>query len=263
MGSKSTYRKQFLSKHPTCCFCGGNFPAVEIDHIPSRVLFDNKHWPEGYEFPACIQCNRATRHDEQVVAMLSRVYPDAKSKEGQEEVQERIRAVAHNYPEVLEEMRPTARQVRSTLKKYGIEKPDGITTAELPFLSVSGPRLNAAIENFGRKLFCALFYKHTGVILPAKGGIAMKWFSNIQIENDEIPRDLAKLVVGFPTLSRSRTNLDRQFFYRYGISDTKQLAVFLAFFRQSFAILGYVNTDANDFDLPDNPKILRPFRVGT
>jgi hypothetical protein len=81
LGSKKQKKINFLTKHPVCCFCGGETPATEPDHIPSRVLFDNRQWPEGYEFPACVACNRETRHDEQIVAMLSRAYPDTNTPE--------------------------------------------------------------------------------------------------------------------------------------------------------------------------------------
>lgn len=261
MSSRSRLKKQFLAEHPLCCFCGGAAAAVEPDHIPSRVFFDNRQWPEGFVFPACVECNRASRHDEQVVAMLARIYPDATTEEGKQEVEERIRAVGHNYPEVLEEMRPTIRQKRNAIRRYGWQLPPGMSTTELPVLSVNGPLVNGAVENFGRKLFCALFYKHANQILPIEGGIAIKWFSNVQIENDEIPRSIGELLSGWPELVRCRTSLENQFFYRYVVAgDTKSLAVFLVFFRQSFAMLGYLNVNARDFKLPEGTRIINPFR---
>ena len=260
MGSKTQRKKLFLSQHPICCFCGGETQSAEPDHIPSRVLFDNRQWPEGYEFPSCVQCNRETRHDEQVVAMLSRVYPDADTPEGIKEMQERIRAVAHNYPEILIEMQPTIRQKRNAAKKYNIAMPDGMSSADIPTLSLKGPLVNKAVTNFGRKLFLALYYKHTGEILPKKSGVALLWFSNLQIENGELPREIASLVSNFPKLERCNTNLFDQFFYRYVVSDCGTQAVFVAFFRQSFAILGYVNKDASRFKLPEGATILQPFK---
>lgn len=259
MGAKSGHKKRFLAEHPLCCFCGGETPSAEPDHVPSRAFFESRQWPEGFEFPACVRCNRATRHDEQVVAMLSWIYPDPSTEKGKAEVYERIRAVAHNYPAVLEEMRPSARQLRDAVKKYGVKRRPGQSLSELPVLSAKGPLVNAAVENFSRKLFCALYYKHTGQILPTSGGVAVRWYSNVQIERDEIPRSLAPVLAGFPKLQRSRTNLDDQFFYRWGVADTKAVAAFLAFFRRSFAIIGYVNRDASDFKLPAGARIVRPF----
>ncbi len=259
MGSSKKRKKLFLTHNPICCFCGGNTKAEEPDHIPSRVLFDNRQWPEGYIFPACVQCNRETRHDEQIVAMLSRTYPDPDTPEGIKEMKERIRAVNYNYPDVLAEMQPSIRQKRNTIKKYSIEIPEGKSSADLPALNFSGPLVNKAVTNFGRKLFLALYYKHTNKILSNNAGIALLWFSNLQIEHGKLPHDLADLVTNFPTLERCNTNLNTQFSYRYAYSDNNNLMVFITFFRQSFAILGYINIKASDFQLPESAIILGPF----
>ncbi|MBI1423771.1 MAG: hypothetical protein GC149_09935 [Gammaproteobacteria bacterium] len=178
---------------------------------------------------------------------------------GIKEAQERIRAVAYNYPEILVELQPTLRQKRNAVKKYNITLPDGESSADLPVLSLKGPLVNKAVTNFGRKLFLALYYKHTGEILPKKAGIALLWFSNLQIENNELPNEIASLVSNFPKLERCNTNLSDQFFYRYVFSECGNLAVFVAFFRQSFAILGYINKNALNFKLPDGSTILGPF----
>lgn len=191
--------------------------------------------------------------------MLSWINPDPTTAKGKLEVEERIRAVAHNYPEVIKEMQPSVRQIRNAVKKYGLKLEVGQSVADLPVLAVNGPLVNAAVENFSRKLFCALYYKHTGRILSSSGGIAVRWFSNIQIEGDEIPRSIAPVLVGFPKLERSRMKLDDQFFYRWGIADTKTVAAFLAFFRRSFAIVGYVNNEAVNFRLPAHARILKPY----
>lgn len=259
MGTKSKRKIEFLAKHPICCFCSGEAPSQELDHIPSRVLFDDRRWPEGYEFPACKFCNRKTRHDEQVVAVLSRLYPDPITEKGKKEVCERIRAIAYNYPALLEEMKPNSRQVENALKKYRIKKPEGLTTADLPFLNVSGPLVNSAVENFGRKLFLALYYFHTSKILPKQGGVAILWYSNLQIKYDEFPKELAHHLSKFSKLERSRMDLSDQFFYNYHVTDDYQAGMFLAYFRLSFAILGFINEDAATFALPEGATILRPY----
>jgi len=260
MGLKAQKRREFFRKHPICCFCGGDAQATEPDHIPSRVLFDNRQWPEGYVFPSCVACNRETRHDEQVVALLSRIYPEADTLEKEKELNERIRAVAFNYPEIIPELMPTLNQKRKAIKKYNIEIPEGMASADLPALSFEGPLVNKAVTNFGRKLFLALYYKHTKDILTNESGIAILWFSNLQIENDELPQNIATIVSNIPTLERCKTNLSDQFFYKYTITETKNLSVFIAFFRQSFAILGFINQDYLNFELPEGSVILRPFK---
>lgn len=259
MGRKTQRKRLFLSQNPICCFCGGKTQAAEPDHIPSRVLFYNRQWPEGYEFPACVLCNRQTRHDEQVVAMLSRMYPDATTPEEKKEVEERILAVASHYPDIINEIQPTIRQKRNAAKKYNIEIPEGGSSEDAPILYMHGPLVNKAVTNFGRKLFLALYYKHTGEILSKEAGIALLWFSNLQIADGTLPKEIAPLVNNFPRLVRCNTELHDQFNYRYGFSDCGTQAVFVAFFRQSFAILGYINKNASDFKLPEGAIILGPF----
>jgi hypothetical protein len=259
MGQRNARTEEFLRQHPFCCFCGGLTASTEPDHIPSRVMFRNRHWPEGYQFPACEACNRATRHDEQIVAMLTRLFPGPVNPSDENEVTERIRAVAHNYPDVLKEMRPDARQVRTAAAKYGLERPAGGTFADIPLLSVRGPLVNAAVHNFARKLFCALYYMHAEKALGPDSGIAVRWYTNLQIEADEIPRSLEPLLRGFAKLERARRVLDDQFFYRWGLTDTKDAAVFLTLFGRSFGILGFVNQRASNFHLPSDAVVLRPY----
>jgi hypothetical protein len=221
-------------------------------------MFNQRQWPEGYEFPACITCNRSTRHDEQVVAMLSRIYTDPSTPEEEAEMRERMRAVSHNYPEVLKEMRPTVRQLRTAAKKYGIEKPDGGTYGDIPALCVIGPLVNRAVISFARKLFCALYYKHAEKILGRGGGIGIRWYTNLQLNAGEIPTNLATVMPEFPKLERSRQDLGDQFFYRWGLADTKNAAIFLALFRQSFGIVGYLHQDRSEIPESELVEIVGP-----
>jgi hypothetical protein len=258
MGQRKAKKAAFLAANPYCCFCGGETASAEPDHVPSRVLFKSRHWPEGYEFPACVSCNRSTRHDEQVVAMLSRIYPDPQSPEEDLEMRELMRAIQHNYPEVLQEMQPSVRQLRNAAKKYGIEKPEGGIYADIPAISVNGPLVNKAVINFGRKLFCALYYKHTNKILRHGGGIGVWWYTNLQLEAGKILSNLENVMPGFPKLERSRQDLGDQFFYRWGVADTGNVAVFLAKFRQSFGIVRYLHQNINKILESDLVEIIEP-----
>jgi hypothetical protein len=51
----------------------GERPAATEDHHPAKALFDRKEWPEGYVFPACEPCNKATKHYEHVMSVLVRL----------------------------------------------------------------------------------------------------------------------------------------------------------------------------------------------
>src|SRR5580704_10792852 len=110
--NRSRILREFLARHPTCIFCGGNTPATTRDHVPSRQTFHNRAWPEGYEFPSCQSCNKATRHEEQVMAMISRFYPEARTDAEKEEMMCIIKAVRKNYPGVIPELLPSPEVIR-------------------------------------------------------------------------------------------------------------------------------------------------------
>jgi len=257
MSEKKTRKLRFLAQHPKCCFCAGDKPAAELDHVPGRVFFRGRHGPVGYEFPACVECNQATRLDEQAVALLARMYPDAETEEAQGEIVKLMGEVRNNHPKLFEEMNPSIRQYRDARVRYGLSPPPGQPVTALPVLSVSGPLVSNAIANVSRKLFCALFYKHTEQILTHAGGIGYRWYSNVMAQ--EIPKEIAQIVPGMPILERNAKPLNDQFFYRWGVTDTKRMAAFLVTFNLSFAVLGVVTQDARSIPVPRESRILKPY----
>jgi len=258
MGSRSLRKKQFLTERPLCCFCGGKKPSQEIDHIPSRSIFNDRQWPEGFEFPACISCNRATRYDEQIVALVSRFYPDPNDQKHAAEFYRLCDEIYRYRPDIIEELRGSAARKKRAAKSYSIEPNEGEAFGSLPLVAI-GPKVNGAVSNFARKLVLALYYKHSGKILEHGAGIAIRWFSNIEIASDFLPRELATFLKGYPDIIRCNTSLLDQFSYGYVFSECGKLSIFLCFFRKSFAIVGAVNLDSKKFDLPDIAEILGPF----
>ncbi len=246
-----------------CCFCGGITPATEEDHFPSRALFIARVWPEGYAFPACAQCNRATRHDEMIVALMSRLHKmDPVTPLETEELRRCLAAVCREFPGLLESMMPkTHRELRTARKKYGLTLQPGQASTDLPVIKVEDDRIHRAILNFGHKLGLALYYKQTGKPLPASGAVALRWYSNVQVESDAIPRQLADVLPRFPKLARGKTVLSDQFFYRIGIAKEGTIGTFLAIFRSAFAIVRFVSVAASDFSGDEGPmKVIPVYR---
>lgn len=259
MSSKKNQRRaNFFAEHPTCCFCGGDTPAVEEDHFPSRALFRDRQWPEGYVFPACKSCNEASRFDEQVIAFLVRIFPNIDSENGWEETNKLIKALVRNHKLLVDELWMSPTEMRKTLRSLDIKKPAHIATSDIPLVSAKGALLNVAVQAFGRKLFLALYYMHTGEILPPLGGVSVRWYTNIQLAKNDITEDVRKLASRFPKLSRCSTSLHDQFFYQYAVSDDAMGAVFIASFRRSFKMVGFVFKDAKAFRSIDDEKIWSP-----
>jgi hypothetical protein len=51
----------------------------------------------------------------------------------------------------------------------------------------------------------------------------MRWYANVQIHADEIDRAIASITPDVPNLERNTVSLNDQFFYRWGITDTKRM----------------------------------------
>jgi hypothetical protein len=194
------------------------------------------------------------------VALLARIYPDAKTHEEQEETKKIMAAMAERHPDVFRSLFPSVRSVRNWLKETGLELAPCATTLDAPIMSIEHPRIREAVRTFATKLFCSLYYMHVHEILSPTGGIVFRWFSNAQNLAELLPRDtLGPMLGSFPRLKRQGTSLDEEFFYRYGIAaDTGRSGVFLVFFRQSIAMLGFIFPDISKVKVPEGAEVLRP-----
>jgi hypothetical protein len=80
--AKKRAHSAVLEACPYCIYCGGEVPAVSIDHVPPRAMFRGRRRPKGLEFASCKNCNEGTGRADLVAALLSRVAPDAGDEEG-------------------------------------------------------------------------------------------------------------------------------------------------------------------------------------
>ena len=248
----------FFEQHPICIFCGGATAATTQDHVPSRQLFTERWWPEGYAFPACIACNQSTRRAEQVVALLSRFGPGPNSTTDQVEFQAQLRAVQNNDPEILREMWPTPQQ-RANFSAKSWAKPlvDAGVIAPTP-LSAKGPRLREYLRDYARKLFCALHYKEFNAIVKPQGGISWHWFTNAQKIEGKVPNIMSEFTK-IPALKRTSRDLSDQFSYIFEMAIDGDAAGYFVAFRRSFAMVGLVDANGIYPELSDpGPDILRP-----
>jgi hypothetical protein len=102
LGEKKRRQLDLLDREPLCIFCGGAVPASTGDHQPARALFDAKHAPEGYEFPACEPCNKKSKDHEHVLTTLVRLKGDG-APDAQREVDfaKFAKAMRNNFPGLL------------------------------------------------------------------------------------------------------------------------------------------------------------------
>jgi hypothetical protein len=238
---------------PFCIYCGGEVQADSIDHVPPRIMFRGKHRPKGLEFASCKSCNEGTGRADLVAALLSRASPDARDAEEQHELKGLLQSLSNNVPGLLEEMfiadQTAARDLLPQL--------DGT------FLKVNGPLVSAHMQTFATKIGFALFYELTKQVVPVGGGVAARWFFNVDQAEGTFPQEVFDHLLPSMTLKQGKFDVSDQFGYRWRLAEGDRMALFLATFRYSFAVLAFVTTDVSLFDVETKHpmRIVRPRHI--
>lgn len=239
MGEAKNRRQQFLHDHPWCVFCGGDTPATSVEHCPPRSLFQFRHWPEGFEFPACEKCNGGTADDDLLIAFLARLDP-FKPEDGDDGRGIGIMmAVNAQFPGLLDKMFPSPSEARKFNRELGIEPAEGQTHQQLGVAKIP-EEFRSAIAVFSRKLAKAILFKETGRILSRDGGLAMLWNTSADLIKDGkyVAFDiLAPLAGVVPKFERSRKLLDDQFVYKFSANDDEGLFLQQTQFGRSFMLV--------------------------
>ena len=231
-----------LEACPHCIYCGGEVPAVSIDHVPPRVMFRGRRRPKGLEFASCKDCNEGTGRADLVAALLSRVAPEARDEEEREELKKLLRGVSNNVPGLLQEMYLDEGDQAAAQNRLARPLEGG-------FLKANGPLVRAHMQTFATKLGFALYYELTGKIVPLEGGVAARWFSNMDRLEDAFPQSAFDHLLSPKTLKQGKFDVSDQFSYQWRLADGDRMALFFASFRHSFAVLAFVATDRTLFDV--------------
>src|SRR6516162_7921727 len=112
------------------------------------------------------------------------------------------------------------------------------------FLNARGPRLNEAMNRFAAKLALALHFKMTGAIASTAAAVAGRWYSNHQAYTGAIPDVLLEAVRDAAgTLVQGKWNVGEQFAYAGAHTPSGKQSLFVARFREAFAVAGMVYDD--------------------
>jgi hypothetical protein len=197
--AKATRKERFLAAHPVCCYCA-TARSVEVDHCPPRVFFDDRVAPEGYEFPACHDCNQEVRNVEQVVACFAAMR--LHGAENSLQTQKLFRGATNNMPGLAEEMRATFASrplhLRSTSK-------DDLVHFR------TGPIVSHCMDIVGHKVSRALFYKHMGAVL--QGYVFCRMTPTIA--DGEMLEAASSGMRAAGPIARNRVDLSERFRYDY------------------------------------------------
>jgi hypothetical protein len=146
MGESQRKKLKIKNGNYQCIFCGGFTPANTVDHVPPKIIFKNKSWPEGFEFPACEPCNNGTSDDDLVVGLLARMTKEDSSILGI------LKNIKGQHPQLLAEMLDISEaDAKVAAEKFHIEKPEGMTYRELGIVNVTDT-MNLAVTTLASKL---------------------------------------------------------------------------------------------------------------
>ena len=237
MGAKKARRQAFFKAHPRCCFCGGERAAIEEDHLPPRVAFRGRQWPEGFNFPACYECNHASSGSEQVFALMLRLGDPGRGDDEGDDIEPLVSGVRNNAPECLPSLALSANEKRHVLRKLGLQPEPGATFADAPVARVPLD-VGGHITTVARKLVQALHYREVGFILPKRWGLLTAWSQQVSPSAQKTRQNLREALPSLVIGRRTNTNLGDQFYYTWGWNEAESLFGFQAFFGQGLMILG-------------------------
>jgi hypothetical protein len=169
--------------------------------------------------------------------------------------------VKNNFHGILPSLQISANKKRSWLEKRGMVMSPGQATGELPLVSLQDPRFACAVTVFARKLFLALYYLHTGRVLPHEGGARFRWWTNANDLSILSTAEVQSMLRTVPDLKRAKTTLHDQFSYKFAFAgDNPNLAAFLVSFNQSFVMLAMVGVPVGALPAGDSRVIeVRPY----
>ena len=228
-------RQRFLGEHPYCCFCGGSAPATTSDHVPPRACFPDGFSPEGFEFPACDNCNRGTKRDDQIFgfyAMLLDFSEANRSKSHTEKLSKLRQGIANNYPEAL----PDVLSARPVCTFGSVVTPSPIAIA-----TSTPAAFREAAASIGQKLTHALYYRERGTALSSQHQFTTGCYQIQNSATTTLTECFAKLLPD-PTIG-FRSNVKQygeRFAYKSGVKEKDDFFVYAAQFGKGLIIWGIV-----------------------
>lgn len=244
MGSGTRYRKKFLAANPICAFCGGVSASTTIEHCPPRAMFQDRQWPEGFEFPSCERCNRDSGEHDLLISVFGRMNPFEDLSNADNSLSGLVHLANKQFPGLLRKMMPSAIEARRKNREHGIVPLPGQTHQEAGALKVTN-ELNDAVGTLASKLSKGLFYREAQSVFPSNGCLAMNWFTNADLYRDGkyIAFDSLKELAGSsPPTIRSGKHLGDQFEYKFTLASERTAFVLQARFSAAFGFVVFGGT---------------------
>lgn len=237
MGQSRKRKIAFFHDHPWCCFCGGSKAATTIDHVPNRACFPGRQAPEGYEFPACADCQSETRLDEIGFATLVFSLAHESVRLDKDAVQKLFSGLQNNLPEAARFRALSTNDKRKAARRLGLALPAGATYLEAPFLGIN-EELRECADRYICKIARALYYKHLGSIAPANAFTHGMWLDGKMPANSGGISAWAETMPSLFRGTRSNVDLGNYFTYRTNFSAEEKAFAVIGQFASGMAFSG-------------------------
>lgn len=251
MGKIVRQRKhEFLAANPFCIFCGGTAASTTIEHCPPRAMFQNKQWPEGFDFPSCGPCNNGTSDQDLLVSMIARSDPFTNQGDSDGRSLGLMKMVNKQYPGLFGKMLMSPREARQHNRGAGVVPALGHTHQQSGVVKVP-PEMHAAVGVFAAKLSKAIYFMHSRRAFPNHGCLMLNWFTNEQLfrEGKYVLFDLLKNQQGIaPKPERGGKYLNDQFEYKLALSPEFDVFVLQACFGKGFGFVVFGCTTAGNLE---------------
>lgn len=252
MSKQAIGQEEFLKLNPFCCFCGGVNLATTRDHVPPKIAFTNKAWPEGFEFPACEKCNSSTKLLDQEFALLCAYGGFGKdvAPTNLDHFRKVFTGVMNNNRSLAIGLSMTSNEKRRAMREWGRTIARGSTYKEQPIIKLP-PRAELAHDTLAFKLGCALHYKHFGRPLSGTSKVVTSIETNASLLGEDAALHFLKHTLPAPSPMRGRKNLAEQFAYRFATSNDLRVGAFVCKIGDSFLlnILTFENPKSVKFNL--------------
>jgi hypothetical protein len=250
-------RERFFAQHPICCFCGGVAASTTEDHIPARGLFLDRHWPEGYVFPACSHCNNSTSKDEFLLAWLFRINISDYSEKAEREFDRVCKHLQRAAPDVWATIRfHTRTETRRLLRDNKLTERNLLPGTDVVHSITMPSAILEAADRYAIKLAKALHYFHTGIVVPPSGAVKVKVLTNAETFGAAYLERIFQTVTAEPQIRRAQTSLKSQFDYNYVVADGGAASAFVVSFGQSTVMVLFVFPDAKRYEESKARRIL-------
>ena len=211
----------------TCIYCGIN-KSNTVDHMPPRMVFDNKQRPDVLVFPSCKHCNELTRKNDAIISWLSRLHHGKGITSISPEFEKLSRGMLR-YPDLVREFK-FREHVRYTQNDQGFIAPTDLLTIDI------GPITIAAVEQFALKFALAMHWHASGDIVPADVPIWVMATTYYHFMTNSTVREILGVFRERKVMQQGVMTSAGQFSYQSEFHEETGDSIHYGGFRESFAI---------------------------